>query len=93
MGRLDGKVALISGGARGLGEATARLFATEGASVVIGDLCDSEGKAVASRIGESGGDARFVHLDVTSERDWQDAVTVANASYGTLDVLVNNAGD
>ncbi len=92
MGRLDGKVALISGAARGLGAATARLFAAEGASVVLGDLRDSDGETVAADIAASGGVARFVHLDVTSEPDWQAAVAAAVSGYGRLDVLVNNAG-
>ncbi len=92
MGRLDGKVALVSGAARGLGAATARLFAAEGARVVVGDLRDSDGEAVAAEIAAAGGDARFVHLDVTSERDWQEAVAAAVSGYGGLDVIVNNAG-
>ncbi len=92
MGRLDGKVALISGGAKGLGAAQAKLFAREGARVVIGDLLDVAGTGVAAQINQLGGDAKFVHLDVTSERNWQDAVTVAVSGYGELNVLVNNAG-
>lgn len=92
MGRLDGKVALVSGAAAGLGEATARLFAAEGARVVIGDLRDAAGEYIAAEIGESDGHARFTHLDVTSERDWQGAVAVAVSAFGRLDVLVNNAG-
>ncbi len=92
MGRMDGKVALISGGARGQGAAEARLFAREGAKVVIGDLLDVEGMRVAAEIAELGGDAMYVHLDVTSEEDWQSAVAAAVSSYGKLDVLVNNAG-
>ncbi len=92
MGRMDGKVALISGGARGQGAAEARLFASEGAKVVIGDLLDVEGMRVAAEIAELGGDAMYVHLDVTSEEDWQSAVAAAVSSYGKLDVLVNNAG-
>ena len=92
MGRMDGKVALISGGARGQGAAEARLFASEGAKVVIGDLLDVEGMRVAAEIAEGGGDAMYVHLDVTSEEDWQSAVAAAVSSYGKLDVLVNNAG-
>ena len=92
MGRMDGKVALISGGSRGQGAAEARLFAREGAKVVIGDLLDVEGTRVAAEIAELGGDAMYVHLDVTSEEDWQSAVAAAVSSYGKLDVLVNNAG-
>ena len=71
MGRLDGKVAFISGGARGQGEAEARMFAGEGAKVVIADILDTEGMRVAAEIAETGGDALFVHLDVTSEEEWQ----------------------
>ena len=92
MGRMDGKVALISGGARGQGAAEARIFAQEGAKVVIGDLLDAEGTRVAAEIAESGGDALFVHLDVTHEEDWRSAIGAAVSSFGKLDVLVNNAG-
>ena len=91
MGRLDGKVALISGGARGQGAAEARMFAQEGAKVVIGDLLDAEGMAVAAEIAEQGGDALYVHLDVTSEDDWREAIQAAVSSFGKLNVLVNNA--
>ncbi len=89
--RLEGKVALITGGARGQGAAEARLFAQEGAKVVIGDILDDEGGRLAAEIGEAGGDALFVHLDVTSEDQWRDALAAAISSYGKLDVLVNNA--
>ena len=92
MGRLDGKVALISGGARGQGAAEARLFAQEGAKVVIGDVLDAEGTRVAAEIAESGGDCLFVHLDVTREDDWRDAINAAVSRFGKLNVLVNNAG-
>ena len=91
MGRLDGKVALISGGARGQGAAEARMFAQEGAKIVIGDLLDAEGMAVAAEIAEAGGDALYVHLDVTSEDDWHEAIQTAVSSFGKLNVLVNNA--
>ena len=91
MGRMDGKVALISGGARGQGAAEARIFAQEGAKVVIGDVLDVDGTRVAAEIAESGGDALFVHLDVTNEDDWRTAIETAVASFGKLDVLVNNA--
>ncbi len=90
--RLKGKVALITGGARGQGAAEARLFAKEGARVVIADILDDAGAKVAAEIGESGGDAAYVHLDVTSEDDWREAVAETVARYGRLDVLVNNAG-
>ena len=87
--RLEGKVALISGGARGMGAAEARLFVDEGASVVLGDVLDAEGEAVAKELGDSG---HFVHLDVRSETEWTEAVATAVDRYGGLDVLVNNAG-
>ena len=89
MGRLDGKVALISGGARGMGAAEAQRFADEGAKVVIGDVLDDEGKQLASDIGDA---ARYTHLDVTQEDDWTAAVAAATSEFGKLDVLVNNAG-
>ncbi len=92
MGRLDGKVALISGGARGQGAVEARMFAAEGACVVFGDILDDEGRRVEAEIRELGGQATYVHLDVTSEDDWQSAVNAAVSEYGKLDVLVNNAG-
>jgi cyclopentanol dehydrogenase len=91
MGKLDGKVALISGGARGQGAAEAETFVKEGARVVFGDVRDAEGKAVEERIRAGGGDAVYVHLDVTSEADWQSAVQTALGRWGKLDVLVNNA--
>lgn len=90
--RLAGKVALISGGARGMGAAEAAMFCGEGASVVIGDVLDAEGKAVESEIGGKGGRIAYIHLDVTSEADWQAAVDLAVSRFGKLDVLVNNAG-
>ena len=89
MARLTGKVALISGGARGQGEAEARLFCAEGASVVIGDVLDEQGRKVAAEIGES---ACYVHLDVTREDDWARAVAEVRARFGRLDILINNAG-
>ena len=92
MGRLDGKVALISGGARGQGAAEARMFASEGACVVFGDILDDEGRRVEAEIRELGGQATYIHLDVTSEADWAAAVNRAVSEYGKLDVLVNNAG-
>jgi cyclopentanol dehydrogenase len=91
MGKLDGKVALISGGARGQGAAEAQTFAREGAKVVFGDIRDDEGKKVESGIRAAGGDAIYVHLDVTSEMDWQSAIKLAVDRYGRLDILINNA--
>jgi 3alpha(or 20beta)-hydroxysteroid dehydrogenase len=91
MGKLDGKVALISGGARGQGAAEAETFAREGAKVVFGDIRDAEGEKVEAAIRAAGGDATYVHLDVTSESDWQKAVRTATDRYGRLDILINNA--
>ena len=88
MGRLDGKVALITGGARGMGKSHARHFVAEGARVVIGDVLDDKGQAVAD--GLDG--CHYVHHDVTSESDWAAAVAAVLDTYGKLDVLVNNAG-
>ncbi|MCH8827545.1 MAG: glucose 1-dehydrogenase [Chloroflexi bacterium] len=90
--RLEGKVALISGGARGQGAAEAVLFASEGAAVVIGDLLENEGRQVEAQINESGGRALFVKLNVTSSDDWKNAVSKAVDTFGKLDVLINNAG-
>ena len=91
MGKLDGKVALISGGARGQGAAEAQLFAREGAKVVFGDILDAEGKKVEAAIRAEGRDASYVHLDVTSEADWQNAIKLATGRHGRLDILINNA--
>ena len=92
MPRLAGKVALISGGARGMGAAEARLFAAEGGRVAIGDVLEEEGRRTAAEIGEQGGEALFVRLDVTSESNWQQAIAETVARFGRLDILVNNAG-
>ncbi|MBI3329865.1 MAG: glucose 1-dehydrogenase [Nitrospinae bacterium] len=92
MARLTGKVALISGGARGQGAAEARLFAQEGANIVFGDILDEEGKHVETEIRAQGGEATYVHLDVTRSADWRRAVQIAESQYSKLDVLVNNAG-
>jgi 3alpha(or 20beta)-hydroxysteroid dehydrogenase len=89
MGRVDGKVALISGGARNIGGASARMLVAEGAKVVIGDLLDDEGAALAEELGDA---ARYVHLDVTSDDDWRRAVELTVTEFGKLDVLFNNAG-
>src|SRR5579862_3401392 len=89
MGRLDGSVALVTGAARGQGEAIARRFVGEGASVVLGDILDEAGAAVAESLAP---DARYVHLDVSQEADWASAVSAAVETYGRLTVLINNAG-
>src|SRR6185437_360203 len=89
MGRVDGKVAVISGGARGMGAAHARALVGEGAKVVIGDILDDEGKALATELGDA---ARYVHLDVTQPSEWEAAVATAVDDFGKLNVLVNNAG-
>ena len=93
-GRVAGKVVLISGGARNIGGASVRLLVAEGAHVVIGDLLDEEGQALAEELCASAGPdaARYVHLDVTSAEDWTSAVATTLAEFGRLDVLVNNAG-
>lgn len=91
-GRLSGKSALISGGASGLGEAQAILFAREGATVLIGDVQADKGNAVVRGITDEGGKAAFVHLDVTSMDSWSAAVSEAVSRFGTLTTLVNNAG-
>jgi 3alpha(or 20beta)-hydroxysteroid dehydrogenase len=90
MGRLDGKVALITGGARGMGKSHVRHFVAEGARVVFGDVLDDRGEAVAEKLGEDA--CRYVHHDVTSEADWAAAVAQAIQTFGGLDALVNNAG-
>ncbi|MGB3355303.1 MAG: glucose 1-dehydrogenase [Mycobacterium sp.] len=88
-GRLAGKVALISGGARGMGASHAHEMVAHGAKVVCGDILDTEGESVVEELGEN---ARYVHLDVTRSEDWEAAVAVAVGEFGGLDVLVNNAG-
>ena len=90
--RLENKVAFISGGARGMGATEARLFSREGCQVVIGDLRDDLGRQVEAEINDLGGECLFVHLDVTDEKSWQDAMAAAVARFGKLDILVNNAG-
>lgn len=90
MGRLDGKVALITGGARGMGKAHARQFVAEGARVVVGDILDDRGTALADTLGADR--CRYVHHDVTGEDEWAAAVATALAAFDRLDVLINNAG-
>ncbi|MCF8539804.1 MAG: SDR family oxidoreductase [Candidatus Nanopelagicales bacterium] len=87
MGKLDGKVALITGGARGLGAEDARVLAAEGAKIVVCDLLDEEGQALAAEVG-----GMYQHLDVTSEEQWQAAIAFAEEKFGPVDILVNNAG-
>ncbi|MCG5433261.1 glucose 1-dehydrogenase [Mycobacterium sp. MYCO198283] len=89
MGRVDGKVAIITGGARGMGAAHARALVAEGAKVVIGDILDAEGEVLAEELGDA---ARYVHLDVTDADQWAAAVATATEAFGSLTVLVNNAG-
>jgi cyclopentanol dehydrogenase len=93
MDRLKGKVALISGGARGQGAAEARLFVAEGAKVVIGDVLDKEARALAEEINRSKPKSVLpIHLDVTRASDWRAAVDACEREFGALDILVNNAG-
>lgn len=87
MGKLDGRVVLVTGAARGQGEQEARLFAAEGAKVVVADVLDEQGEALAKELGAS-----YVHLDVGEEADWSAAVGAAKEAYGRIDGLVNNAG-
>src|SRR6185312_12416561 len=89
MGRLDGKVALITGAARGQGAAEARLFVAEGAQVMLGDVLDEDGEALAKELDDR---AAYSHHDVTSEADWAAVVAATMSQFGRLDVLVNNAG-
>ncbi len=90
--RLGNKVALISGGARGMGAVEVKLVTTEGAKVVIGDVLEEDGRRTEAEINEAGGECLFVPLDVTNEAAWQDAVQAAVRRFGKLDILVNNAG-
>jgi len=90
--RLEGKVALISGAASGMGRSTAIRFAKEGAKVMIGDQLDAEGQAVADEIVRANGTAAFMHLDVTDEESWRAVVAETVKRFGKLDILVNNAG-
>ena len=90
--RLSGKVALLSGAARGIGAAAARIFAREGAKVAIADILDDEGKKTEAEIRELGGEATYYHLDVPVEDNWRSVMDQVESSYGKLDILVNNAG-
>jgi NAD(P)-dependent dehydrogenase (short-subunit alcohol dehydrogenase family) len=90
--RLDDKVALITGGASGMGASMARIFAGEGARVVVADMLDGDGKQLVDEITRANGSAIFQHLDVTSEAEWQAAIAATLAAYGKLDILVNDAG-
>ncbi|MEU5579641.1 SDR family NAD(P)-dependent oxidoreductase [Streptomyces huasconensis] len=94
MGKLDGRVIIVTGAARGQGEQEARLFAAEGAKVVVADVLDAQGEALAKEIGEERGAdvAAYVHLDVGREEDWRAAVATAKDAFGKVDGLVNNAG-
>lgn len=91
-GRLDGRVALVTGAASGIGKATSQRLASEGAAVVVTDLQDAAGEAVASGIRDDGGRAIFVHHDVSEEAGWEAALQATKEEFGRLDVLVNNAG-
>ena len=92
MGRMEGKVALVTGGARGMGTAEARLLAKEGASVAVADILEDQGRSVAEDISTAGGRSLFLALDVSREEDWRRGVDAVVSAYGGLDVLVNNAG-
>ena len=90
--RMEGKIALVTGGAGGIGSAICRLFAKEGAKVAVADLNVGGGQKVVEEVAEAGGEAFFIELDVTSEKDWERAVSTVVERYGGLNVLVNNAG-
>jgi cyclopentanol dehydrogenase len=90
--RLQNKVALISGGAKGMGAVEAKLFAKEGAKIVIGDVLETEGKQIEGEINKTGGECLFVPLDVTDENQWNEAVAATVRRFGKLDILINNAG-
>ena len=92
MGRLENKVALISGGSRGMGAAEAKMFAAEGAHVVIADILEDEGRKTASKIAETGARCLFTNLNVLKASDWESAISTVTSAFGKLDILVNNAG-
>src|ERR1700732_2676471 len=92
MNRLDGKIALLSGAARGIGAETARLMVEAGAAVAIGDVLEERGRDTVPTLEKAGGRACYLHLDVTREDDWTAAIEAVVARFGGLDILVNNAG-
>jgi NAD(P)-dependent dehydrogenase (short-subunit alcohol dehydrogenase family) len=92
MGKLDGKVAIVTGGASGIGAGSAEILAREGAQVIITDIQDHKGETLAADIVKAGGKARYLHLDVTSEDAWITVIAEVRSAFGRLDVLVNNAG-
>ena len=92
MAQLDGKVAVVTGGSRGIGATVGRAFGREGAAVVVCDLLDERGEGIADEINRAGGSAMFVHLDVTAQTDWRAMTAQVDAWRGGIDVLVNNAG-
>ena len=92
MGRVDGKVALVTGGAMGMGESHSLLLAKEGAKVVVTDIDNEAGEATAQQIRDEGGEAIFLHHDVASEEQWQSVIDQAVSAYGKIDILINNAG-
>src|SRR5262245_26520761 len=92
MKRLDGKVALITGGARGIGGETARLMVEAGAKVAVADVLDERGRETARALETTGGEVIYTHLDVTHEEDWTAAIAAVTGRFGGLDILVNNAG-
>src|SRR5512139_611630 len=92
MRRLEGRVALVTGGASGIGKATVYRLAEEGAKVLFSDIQDAAGEEIALHLKELGHEAMYIHQDVTSQADWENAVETALTEYGGLDILFNNAG-
>lgn len=92
MARLSGKIALVTGAARGIGQSIAELFAQEGATVIVTDVRDAEGSTVARTCAKHTSDSRFIHLDVRNENEWQSVAQEITTNFGRLDALVNNAG-